>query len=98
MGLIKQFLRTNKRRRKQAERRALPAVAASVGLDWETSDGLQRRVYPSYELYAEHQKAKLSKKNLVNYDPRLVEALELRVAALGLKPASAVLCLGARSG
>jgi SAM-dependent methyltransferase len=98
MELIKQFIRTSKRRRKHAERRAIPAVAAAVELDWESAGGLERRVYPSYELYAEHQKAKLSKRNLVNYDPQLVAALEARIAALGLKPASAVLCLGARSG
>ncbi|WP_395019963.1 class I SAM-dependent methyltransferase [Dongia sp.] len=77
----------------------MPAVAAAIDLGWESSGGLERRSYPSYELYAEHQKAKLGdKRGLAFYDPRLIEALQPRLAALALKPASAVLCLGARSG
>jgi hypothetical protein len=44
MGLIKQFIRSNKKRRKHAERRAVQAVAAAVELDWESSGGLERRV------------------------------------------------------
>jgi SAM-dependent methyltransferase len=96
--LVKQFIRANKRRRKHAARRAIPAVAAAVELAWTGAGELARRAYPSYELYAEHQKAKLGTKQLKNYDPRLVEALRPRLSALGLKPASTVLCLGARSG
>jgi SAM-dependent methyltransferase len=76
----------------------MPAVAAAVDLNWESSGGLERRAYPSYELYAEHQKAKLSNRDLTHYGPRLVDALQSRLAAIGLKPASTVLCLGARSG
>ena len=98
MGLIKQFIRANKKRRKHAARRAMPAVAASVNLDWVSEGQIERRAYPSYELYAEHQKAKLGDRELKNYDPRLIEALQSRLAALGLKPASTALCLGARSG
>src|SRR5262245_14520635 len=98
MGLIKQFIRANRRRRKHTARREIPAVAASVTLDWENTGELERRAYPSYELYAEHQKAKLGSKSLHNYDVRLIEALAQRMGALGLKPTSSVLCLGARSG
>jgi SAM-dependent methyltransferase len=99
MGMIKRWLRERRKRRKKEARRAVPAVAASVELGWESAGGVQRRAYPSYELYAEHQKAKLSMKSgLANYDPQLIAALEPRLAALALKPASAVLCLGARTG
>lgn len=98
MGLLKKILRANKRRRKQAVRRAIPAVAAARQLDWVDAGGLEQRAYPSYELYTEHQKAKLGTRDLGNYDRLFVEALQPRLAALQLKPASTVLCLGARSG
>jgi SAM-dependent methyltransferase len=98
MGLIKRWLHQRRVRQRHAARRAVPAVAESIKLDWEKSGGLERRAYTSYELYAEHQKAKLSKRNLTNYDPRFIDALQPRLAALDLKPASAVLCLAARSG
>jgi SAM-dependent methyltransferase len=98
MGLIKRWLHQRRVRRRHAARRAVPAVAAALELDWENSGALQRRSYPSYELYAEHQKAKLSKRNLDYYDPRFIDALQPRLAALPLQPASSVLCLGARSG
>ena len=98
MGLIKTLLRTNKRKRKLAARRAAPAMAAVTGLDWVGSGALKQRAYPSYEIYAEHQKAKLGKRDLSRYNQRFVGALQPRLAALPLRPASTVLCLGARSG
>ena len=49
------------------------SILKLVSNDWEfNSDGLQRRIYSSYQLYLKHQKSKLLTKNeklkLSNYD------------------------------
>jgi SAM-dependent methyltransferase len=98
MGLIKKLIRTNKRKRKLAARRAMPAVAAATALDWEEKGAVRNRAYTSYEMYTEHQKLKLGERDLSRYNPKLIDALTPRLQRLALKPASAVLCLGARSG
>jgi SAM-dependent methyltransferase len=100
MGLLKTLLKQNKRRKKK--RKAFkddPHAAAMAALDWNASGSLQRRAYPSYEAYAEHQKSKLGKKsNMASYDSHFIEVLLERLSSLPKKPGGNVLCLGARSG
>ncbi len=99
MGLIKRLLKANKRRRKK--QRVLqdnPHAREMAALGWDQSQSLQRRAYPSYEAYAEHQKAKLGHRNLTRYDPQFVDALSRRLVSLTPPVAGSVLCLAARSG
>jgi len=99
MNLIKRLLRANRRRRKkQRVLRSNPHAREMAALEWGQSGSVQRRAYPSYEAYAEHQRAKLGHRNLTRYNPQFVDALEQRLAALTPPVAGSVLCLGARSG
>ncbi|HVT50189.1 MAG TPA: class I SAM-dependent methyltransferase [Dongiaceae bacterium] len=99
MGLIKRLFRANRRqRKKQRVLQANPHAREMAALGWDESGSVQRRAYPSYEAYAEHQKAKLGHRNLTRYDPHFTEALERRLALLVPPPSGSVLCLGARSG
>jgi SAM-dependent methyltransferase len=76
-------------------------LRSRVGRRWITSSrtGLQKREYRSYGVYLEHQKAKLQRVDLTDYDQRfrnaLRERLLLRRAEL---KGSKVLCLAARLG
>ena len=69
-----------------------------AALDWGPSGSMQRRTYPSYEAYAEHQKAKLGHRNLTRYDPQFTNALAGRLQSITPPVAGNVLCLAARSG
>lgn len=64
-------------------------------------NGLQRRVYPSYDAYVAHQGAKLGRlpaSKLQARDARLMAALRLRLPQPTDHASPAVLCLGARTG
>ncbi len=75
-----------------------------VSNDWEfNSDGLQRRIYSSYELYLKHQKSKLLNKKeklkFSNYDEKFKNNLKARLENLDISLlGSRTLCLGARLG
>jgi SAM-dependent methyltransferase len=60
-------------------------------------DGLQKRIYQSYEQYTAHQEEKLRTIDLREYDVKFSEALLSRLGDLCLS-GKTVLCLGARLG
>ena len=99
MGLIKRLLRGNRRRRKkQRVLQANPHAREMAALGWQQSGSVRRRTYPSYEAYAEHQKAKLGHRKLTRYNPQFIAALGRRLALITPPVAGSVLCLAARSG
>jgi SAM-dependent methyltransferase len=69
------------------------------GSDWR-HDTLSRRLYGSYEDYVVHQRSKLKRirRGLEAQTAETVRTFRRRFALLALKPASSVLCLGARLG
>lgn len=73
-----------------------------IGEEWRDEDGLERRRYPDYETYMEHQKVKLGAfraKFVARHDRRFYAALGERLAGLPLDfGGSSVVCLGARQG
>jgi SAM-dependent methyltransferase len=99
MRFLHKLIRANKRKKKK--QRALkddPHAAAMAALNWVKAGPMQRRAYPTYEAYAEHQKSKLGKRNLTDYNQKFTEALARRLPSLPAKSGGNVLCLGARSG
>jgi SAM-dependent methyltransferase len=99
MGLIKRLLKANRRRRKkQRVLQANPHARDMAALGWGETGSMQRRAYPSYEAYTEHQKAKLGHRNLAKYNPQFIDALTQRLQSLTPPLAGNVLCLAARSG
>ena len=65
----------------------------------EFDPSFRRRDYTSYEAYVAKQVSKLATLDLSEYDVQFRAALRGRLESLGfLKPGTAVLCLGARSG
>lgn len=74
-----------------------------IGRRWQRdADDFQRREYPSYEAYVQHQRTKLDAmraRSLERHDARFHEALSSRLAALPLDLRGLpVLCLAARQG
>lgn len=73
-----------------------------LGERWEDRGGIERRVYPDYRTYVEHQKTKLDAfrfRSIVAHDQRFRTALGERLAALPLDlEGRRVVCLGARQG
>jgi len=64
-----------------------------------TESSLSRRMYTDYDDYLEHQRSKLSKIDLTNYDLKYRSALKERLSALNIfSRGDSVLCLGARIG
>ncbi len=70
-----------------------------AGDDWEHG-ALSRRVYGSYQQYLDHQRSKLPniQEKLEARAGEAVQNFRLRFEMVALKPASSVLCLGARLG
>ena len=70
------------------------------GEKWNApDDAIQKRQYESYEVYLEHQKAKLETHDFANYDAEFRMALRERLCALDLAwQGRTVLCLAARIG
>lgn len=65
----------------------------------QQSDALQRRHYSSYDAYVAHQKAKLSRISLADYDAEYRAMLRERLAQNeAVKSGMSVLCLAARLG
>jgi SAM-dependent methyltransferase len=61
--------------------------------------GLARRAYPAYQDYLEHQRSKLSRIDLRDYDIRYRAVLTDRLRATTMiEPGRSVLCLAARIG
>jgi SAM-dependent methyltransferase len=78
-------------------------LRARIGEEWsEAGGGAQRRAYPDYETYLEHQRTKLDAfrgSSIDRHDRRFHAALGARLADLPLPLARArVLCLAARQG
>lgn len=73
-----------------------------VGEQWEDGGGFERRRYPDYETYVEHQKVKLSafrSKSVIGHDRRFHAALLERLTDLDMElRGRTVLCLAARQG
>lgn len=73
-----------------------------IGEKWEESAGFERRQYPDYETYLEHQKTKFSalrSKSVEGHDRRFHAALAERLAGMPLDfRGRSVLCLAARQG
>lgn len=73
-----------------------------IGERWEEREGLERRVYPDYGTYVEHQKTKLDAfrfTSIRGHDRRFRAALGRRLAGLPLELEGwRVVCLGARQG
>lgn len=68
---------------------------------WRHGDALSQRSYDSYDAYLEHQKAKLATrtKTLAENRARALANFKARFSTCtALRPASSVLCLGARTG
>ncbi|MDB6017502.1 MAG: methyltransferase [Pedosphaera sp.] len=60
---------------------------------------LQQREYSSYDQYVRHQASKFAHLDLAEYDRTYREQLRERLRGQpGIRPAAAVLCLGARQG
>jgi len=80
----------------------ISALGDAWGRPWTKGAGkgeLSRRQYKSYEDYVRHQRAKLGKLDLTEYDQRFAEALQARLSLLPLPwEARSVLCLAARTG
>lgn len=70
--------------------------------EWKYCEGnknISKRLYPSYDEYISHQKAKLALLDLHEYDRRYRKALRLRLKDLDIiKDKQSVLCLAARTG
>ncbi|MGD1913456.1 MAG: class I SAM-dependent methyltransferase [Rivularia sp. (in: cyanobacteria)] len=68
--------------------------------EWSSGEAsFIHRIYQDYEAYKEHQRSKLGKINLVNYDIKYRESLANRLNALSIfKGGENILCLGARIG
>ena len=65
----------------------------------DAEQGVMRREYRSYDDYVTHQRAKLERVGLAEYDVTFRQALAERLAATGLVPhGSRALCLAARIG
>lgn len=78
-------------------------LRARLGERWDAAeDGSQRRAYPSYETYLEHQRTKLDAfrdRSIQKHDRRFHAALRERLADLPFPLARrSVLCLAARQG
>lgn len=78
-------------------------LRARIGEEWRPAeDGSQRRAYPDYETYLEHQRTKLDafrESSIERHDRRFHAALGERLAELPVTfKRSAVLCLAARQG
>lgn len=73
-----------------------------IGDEWEEAGGFERRRYPDYETYLEHQKTKFSAlraKSVEGHDQRFHAALTERLAGMPLDfRGRNVLCLAARQG
>ena len=73
-----------------------------IGEKWEEEGGFERRRYPDYETYLEHQKTKFSAlraKSVEGHDQRFHAALTARLAQMPLDfQGRNVLCLAARQG
>lgn len=73
-----------------------------IGDRWEDAGGFERRRYPDYETYVEHQRTKLGafrSKSVIGHDRRFHAALSERLASLPLDlRGRSVLCLAARQG
>lgn len=65
----------------------------------EENPNISKRLYPTYDEYVFHQKAKLALLNLDNYDHSYRKELRLRLKSLDIiKDKKSVLCLAARAG
>jgi len=73
-----------------------------IGEAWESQDGFEKRRYPDYETYVEHQKTKYSafrSRSVIGHDRRFFGALVERLSAMSLElEGRTVLCLAARQG
>jgi len=71
------------------------------GENWTSlkKDGFEKRDYKTYKDYIKHQKLKLQRMHLSDYDTRYRIVLRTRLEKLNiLQPGMSVLCLGARLG
>jgi len=71
------------------------------GENWtrHSSKGFEKREYKTYKEYIKHQKLKLQRMHLTDYDTRYRKALRARLEKINiLQPGMSVLCLGARLG
>ena len=78
-------------------------LRARIGEEWSAAEGgSQRRAYPDYETYLEHQRTKLDafrESSIERHDRRFHAALSERLADLPMPLARrTVLCLAARQG
>lgn len=73
-----------------------------IGHRWKEGDGLERRWYPDYATYVEHQKTKfgaLKARGIERHDRLFYAALTERLATLDVElRGRSVLCLAARQG
>ena len=72
----------------------------AISSEWSSGEAsFTHRIYQDYEAYKQHQRSKLGKINLVNYDKKYRESLVNRLNELSLlKRGDNILCLGARIG
>jgi SAM-dependent methyltransferase len=75
-------------------------VSAQVAHVWDAmQDGFSKKKYPSYTAYLDHQKSKLGRIDLKEYDVGYHAHLTTRLRSLSIvNPGRAVLCLAARIG
>ena len=99
LGAVRARLAREGRRIHAQGRKAI--LHARLGERWnEAEDGSQRRAYPSYGTYLEHQRTKLDafrESSIQKHDLRFHAALSERLADFPLQRRS-VLCLAARQG
>lgn len=100
LGLRERLARESRRIVAQGKKVLL---RARIGEQWSTAeDGSQRRAYPDYETYLEHQRTKLDAfrdSSIERHDRRFHAALSERLAQLPFTlRRKSVLCLAARQG
>jgi SAM-dependent methyltransferase len=79
---------------------SLLPLKARIGENWSLSrQRFRRRVYSKYEDYLTHQKDKLARIELSNYDAKYRRVLRKRLRQMGVAwQGKTILCLGARIG